>query len=97
MAKKHTFKQTLVNFIDQHLLFYASLFLLIFIPLYPKIPLFDAIPGYIVRVRLEDIFVGLTTLFYLIQVWRKKVSWKNPVAKWILAYIAVAFLSILSS
>lgn len=96
MAKKHTFKQTLVNFIDQHLLFYASLFLLIFIPLYPKIPLFDAIPGYIVRVRLEDIFVGLTTLFYLIQVWRKKVSWKNPVAKWILAYIAVAFLSILS-
>lgn len=96
MAKKHTFKQTLVNFIDQHLLFYASLFLLIFIPLYPKIPLFDAIPGYIVRVRLEDIFVGLTTLFYLIQVWRKKVSWKNPVAKWILAYIAVAFLSIIS-
>ena len=96
MAKKHTFKQTLVNFIDQHLLFYASLFLLIFIPLYPKIPLFDAIPGYIVRVRLEDIFVGLTTLFYLMQVWRKKVSWKNPVAKWILAYIAVAFLSIIS-
>ncbi|HNV45187.1 MAG TPA: O-antigen ligase family protein [Candidatus Woesebacteria bacterium] len=96
MAKNHTFKQTLVNFIDQHLLFYASLFLLIFIPLYPKIPLFDAIPGYIVRVRLEDIFVGLTTLFYLIQVWRKKVSWKNPVAKWILAYIAVAFLSIIS-
>ena len=96
MAKKHTFKQTLVNFIDQHLLFYASLFLLIFIPLYPKIPLFDAIPGYIVRVRLEDIFVGLTTLFYLIQVWRKKVSWKNPVAKWIFAYIAVAFLSIIS-
>jgi len=96
MAKNHTFKQTLVNFIDQHLLFYASLFLLIFIPLYPKIPLFDAIPGYIVRVRLEDIFVGLTTLFYLIQVWRKKVSWKNPVAKWILAYIAVALLSIVS-
>lgn len=96
MAKHQTFQQKLVNFIDQHLLFYASLFLLIFIPLYPKIPLFEAIPGYIVRVRLEDIFVGLVTLFYLIQVWRKKVSWKNPLAKWIFAYIAVAFLSIIS-
>jgi hypothetical protein len=77
-------------------LFYASLFLLIFIPLYPKLPLFEAIPGYIVRVRLEDIFVALVTLFYLIQVLRKKVSWQNPVAKWVFAYLLVAFLSIVS-
>jgi hypothetical protein len=96
MAKNKTFRQKLVYFIDQHLLLYASLFLLIFIPLYPKLPLFEAIPGYIVRVRLEDIFVGLVTLFYLIQVWRKKIDWKNPVAKWIFAYLLVAFLSIFS-
>ncbi len=96
MAKKPTLAQKLANFIDQRLLLFASLFLLIFIPLYPKIPLFEAIPGYIVRVRLEDIFVGLVTLFYLIQVWRKKITWQNPVTKWIFAYLIVAFLSIIS-
>ncbi|NMA29793.1 MAG: hypothetical protein GX943_01895, partial [Candidatus Pacebacteria bacterium] len=96
LAKKQSLSKKLLNFVDQRLLFFASLFLLIFIPLYPKLPLFEAIPGYIVRVRLEDIFVGLITLFYLIQVFRKKVSWQNPTAKWIFAYLAVAFLSIIS-
>lgn len=96
LAKKQSLSKKLLNFVDQRLLFFASLFLLIFIPLYPKLPLFEAIPGYIVRVRLEDIFVGLITLFYLIQVFRKKVSWQNPAAKWIFAYLAVAFLSIIS-
>lgn len=96
MTKKHTFAQKLLTFIDQRLLFFASLFLLIFIPLYPKVPLLDLIPGYIVRLRLEDICVGLTTLFYLVQVFRKKVTLKNPLSKWIFAYLVMAFLSIIS-
>ncbi len=96
MAKKSTFAKKLLNFVDNRLMLFASLFLLIFIPLYPKVPLFEAIPGYIVRVRLEDILVALVSLFYLIQVKRKKVDWQNPAAKWIFAYIAIAFLSIIS-
>lgn len=96
MAKKPSFKKKLANFFDQKLLLFASLFLLIFIPLYPKIPLFEAIPGYIVRVRLEDIFVGLVTAFYLMQVFRKKITWQNPAATWIFAYLLVALLSIIS-
>lgn len=96
MTKKKSFAKKLFTFIDQHLLFYASLFLLIFIPLYPKVPLFDLIPGYIVRLRLEDLCVGLVTLFYLIQVFRKKLTLKNPLSKWVFAYLIVAFLSIIS-
>jgi hypothetical protein len=47
-------------------------------------------------VRLEDIFVAITSLFYLVQVFRKKAKWQNPVTKWVFAYVAVAFLSIVS-
>ncbi len=96
MTKMKPFAQKLLTFIDQRLLFFASLFLLIFIPLYPKLPLLDLIPGYIVRLRLEDICVGLVTLFYLIQVYRKKLTLNNPLSKWVFAYVAVAFLSIIS-
>jgi len=46
MAKKSTFAKKLLNFVDNRLMLFASLFLLIFIPLYPKVPLFEAIPGY---------------------------------------------------
>lgn len=78
------------------LLIIAS-FLLAFIPLYPKIPLFEAIPGYIVRVRIEDILVLLAFFYYLIQLFRKKVDFKNRVTPWIFAYLGVASLSILSA
>lgn len=78
------------------LLIIAS-FLLAFIPLYPKIPLFEAIPGYIVRVRIEDILVLAAFLVYLVQLFRKKIDFKNRVTPWIFAYLAVASLSILSA
>lgn len=78
------------------LLIIAS-FLLAFIPLYPKIPLFEAIPGYIVRVRVEDILVLLAFLIYLVQIFRKKIDFKNKVTPWIFAYLGVASLSILSA
>lgn len=78
------------------LLIIAS-FLLAFIPLYPKIPLFEAIPGYIVRVRVEDILVLLAFLYYLVQIFRKKVDFKNRITPWIFAYLTVSSLSILSA
>jgi len=78
------------------LLIIAS-FLLAFIPLYPKIPLFEAIPGYIVRVRIEDILVLLAFFVYLVQIFRKKIDFKNKVTPWIFAYLGVASLSILSA
>ena len=85
-----------LNFLDEKILLILSVVLLAFIPLYPKIPLFDALPGYIVRVRLEDILVGIGCLVYFIQFLRHKVRWQSKVAKWIFAYLVVAFLSIIS-
>ncbi len=81
----------------QTILLLAACFLLAFIPLYPKIPLFDVLPGYIVRVRLEDILVLLAFVYYLWQVIRHKATWKNQVSPWIFAYLAGASLSIVSA
>lgn len=80
-----------------NLLLLIASFLLAFIPLYPKIPLFDILPGYIVRVRLEDTLVLLAFLYYLVQIFKKKVDFKNKITPWIVAYLGIASLSILSA
>jgi hypothetical protein len=69
----------------------------VFIPLWPKIPLFQIIPGYIVRVRLEDLAVGLTGVVFLVQLLRQKVSFLTPLTKWMALYLSVGFLSLLSA
>ncbi len=81
----------------QNLLLIIASFLLAFIPLYPKIPLFDVLPGYIVRVRVEDVLVLVAFLYYVIQLWRRKLDFKNQLTPWIFAYLGVASLSILSA
>lgn len=81
----------------QNLLLIVASFLLAFIPLYPKIPLFDVLPGYIVRVRVEDILVLIAFLYYLVQLWHRKLDFKNQLTPWIFAYLGVASLSILSA
>jgi hypothetical protein len=99
MAKKlkQTKLKTIFNWLDNNILLVFAGFLLAFIPLYPKIPLFDALPGYIVRVRLEDMFVLTAAIAWLIQVIRKKNKWKTPFFWLILAYEIAAILSILSA
>lgn len=81
----------------QNLLLIIASFLLAFIPLYPKIPLFDILPGYIVRVRLEDALILLAFLYYLILLFRKKLDFKNQLTPWIFAYLTFASLSIFSA
>jgi hypothetical protein len=95
--KKLSTWKKFTNWFDENILFVFSTFLLAFIPLYPKIPLFDIIPGYIVRVRLEDIFITIAGLLWLVQIFRKKISWKSPLFKLIGGYAAVGFLSLLSA
>jgi len=85
---------TLTNWLELHLLFALSLFLIIFIPLYPKLPLLEAIPGYLVRVRLEDILVFLTGLVWLVQVLRKKITWRTNYHIFIIAYALAGLLSL---
>src|SRR3989338_2931159 len=87
-----------LKWLDDHLLEYFSLALLIFIPLYPKIPLAEVLPGYLVRLRLDDIFVALAFFVWVIWVIRGKVNLrKNPLLIPIGIYILVGFFSTLSA
>jgi len=97
-SKQLNNKISVLRWIDDHLLLGISLFLLGFIPLYPKWPLFDVLPGYIVRVRLEDFLILGAVIIWLIYLLRGKVKLKRiPLAKPIAAYLAVGFLSVLSA
>lgn len=90
-------KHTLARFFQNDLLFVLTIFLTIFIPLYPKLPLADIIPGYIVRVRLEDIFVAITCLVWLIAAIRQKIKWKTPLNAFIFSYAFVGLMSSISA
>ncbi|MCC6711641.1 MAG: O-antigen ligase family protein [Candidatus Pacebacteria bacterium] len=87
----------LLTWADDSLLFVYSTLLLAFIPLYPKIPLFDILPGYIVRVRVEDMLIAIAGIIWLVQLARKKITWKSPLFKMIGSYVAVGFFSLLSA
>ncbi len=86
-----------VSWFDSFGLLALSSFLIIFIPLYPKLPLFEAIPGYIVRVRFEDVMVLLIAGIWFIQALRHKIVWKNSAINWIIAYAIGGMLTIISA
>ncbi len=93
-------KQTLTkifSWLDNHLLLIMTGFLMAFIPLYPKIPLMNALPGYIVRIRLEDIFVLLAAIIWLVQAIRGKIKWRSLIFWLIATYALAGLLSVLSA
>src|SRR3989344_3476715 len=88
----------LLKLFDDHILEYFSIALLIFLPLYPKIPIADILPGYIVRIRMDDILVGCAFLIWIIWLFRGKVSLKgNLLLIPIGIYLVIGFLSSLSA
>jgi hypothetical protein len=88
----------LLKWLDNHILEYLSLLLIIVIPLYPKIPFTDLLPGYIVRLRLDDLIIGFTFLVWLIWLIRKKVTLKdNPLLFPILIYLLIGLISSFSA
>ena len=90
--------QKLLKWLDDNLILVLAGFLLAFIPLYPKLPLFDILPGYIVRVRAEDFFVTFTLGLWIIWVARKKIRIEsNLVLKLFFIYTIVVFFSMLSA
>jgi hypothetical protein len=76
----------LLAWLDANIIELWAGFLLAFLPLYPKWPLFDILPGYIVRVRLEDFVVAFSLLLVLVQVARHKAPAlkANPLFKWMM-------------
>ena len=90
--------QKLLSWLDDNLIALLAGFLLIFIPLYPKLPLLDVLPGYIVRIRLEDFLIGATVIIWFIWLIRKKITISlNPVIDIMGIYIAVGLLSMVSA
>jgi hypothetical protein len=89
--------RSILSWLDQHILLVLAGFLLAFIPLYPKIPIWSPIEQYIVRVRLEDLFILLTAGVWLIQFLRKKVVWRTTMTWFIVAYAVVGALSTLTA
>lgn len=87
----------LLKWLDNNILTVFSFFLIAFIPLYPKLPLFEAIPGYIVRVRLEDIILLIAFFVFLVQVIRKKATYKSIIFWPMVIYLTIGFLSSLSA
>jgi hypothetical protein len=97
MKQKKTPTGKLLNWLDRNLLLYLAGFLLVFIPLYPKIPIADILPGYIVRLRPDDLLIALAALVFVIQLLRRKIRWHPLLTKIIIAYIAIGFLSAISA
>lgn len=88
----------ILSWLDANILLFLTGFLIVFIPLYPKIPLAELIQGYIVRMRLEDLVVLFTFIVWLIQLLRHKISFpKNKIGYAILAYLVIGVLSSLSA
>lgn len=89
------FIKKLWTWFDNYFLLIATAFLAVFIPLYPKIPLPvpDLLPGYIVRLRLEDVFIVIVAVWWGIQALRRKVDWRNPLTWSIVAYVICGLLA----
>lgn len=67
----------LVRFITQNIFLFISIFFIIFIPLYPKLPILD-VKNTWVYIRIEDFLVAFTSLVFLIQLIRRKVTLDTP-------------------
>lgn len=86
---------TLLFWINSNALFVLSVFLIAFIPLFPKIPLFDILPGYIVRIRPEDFLIILGGLLWLRDLYNKKIVWNTTYFWMVSMYIASGIVSII--
>lgn len=83
----------------KNLLFYLILFLFVFIPLYPKFPLFN-VSGTFVAVRWEDIFIGLTIFvwgIYLISSDKLKIFLKDQLNLAIMLFFFIGVVSTFSA
>src|SRR3989338_9919350 len=67
----------LIKWVWEHILFVLTLFLLAFIPLYPKLPIID-IKNTWVYVRAEDFVVVFTLAIWMLLLIRRKVTLKTP-------------------
>ena len=76
------------KWIGSNLLFIATLVLLAFIPLYPKIPLLD-VKNTWVYVRAEDFVVIFVLLIWFFLLFRRKITLRTPLTLSIITFWVV--------
>lgn len=82
----------LTNWCKENWLVLVASFLLAFIPLYPKLPLFDIVQTW-VYIRLEDFFVAVSFLLFGVYLLRNKERLDTPFTAPIIVYWTVGLLS----
>ncbi|MFH1833042.1 MAG: hypothetical protein ABH816_02635 [Candidatus Levyibacteriota bacterium] len=82
----------IIKWIFSNILFVSTIFLLIFIPLYPKLPLLD-VSNVWVYIRADDFIVLLVLLLWLILMLTKKITFKTPLTLPIMAFWIIGVIS----
>jgi hypothetical protein len=82
-----------LHWISENILFIYTLFLLVFIPLYPKLPLLDVQHTW-VYIRIEDLLVALGVALLGLQILRKKATLKTPLSIPIVLFWVVGLVSL---
>lgn len=75
----------ILQWLSENILFLSTLFLLVFIPLYPKLPLINVVHTW-VYIRAEDFFVVAVSLIWAVLLFRKKITLKTPLTMPILLF-----------
>lgn len=81
-----------LRWFDTNGLLVLTILLIVFIPLYPKVPLVSLTYTW-VSVRWDDVLVAVTIALYIIQLIRGKAYWKTPVSWSIFAYWIVGVIA----
>lgn len=84
----------ILKWILRNFLFVFTVFLLVFIPLYPKLPLLNVVHTW-VYVRAEDFVIALAVLIWIAMLYRRKVTLKTPLTLPILIFWIIGGLATL--
>lgn len=82
----------IVRWISDNILLLVTLFLLAFIPLYPKLPLLD-VKNTFVYIRIEDFLIAAAYVLFFIQLLRKKATLKTPLTMPIIIFWVVGLVA----
>lgn len=88
--------QKLIHWCREQWILLVTCFLIAFIPLYPKLPLFDIVQTW-VYVRIEDMIVALVGAVFVLMLWRKKLFPQTALTTPIIVYWIVGFTSLVFS
>lgn len=80
------------NFAKNNILLLLTFFLLVFIPLYPKLPLVD-ITNTWVYIRIEDVLIAIAWIVFFIHFWKKKATLKTPLTYPIILFWAIGAIA----